>query len=60
MEKRTNEVAQALVNCFTSPNETDSNLESANIVDALFYLARSIQGVATEMRFANEKKSLYR
>lgn len=39
------EIAKALVEVFTSPNEVDSNLETANIVDGLFAIARALQGL---------------
>jgi hypothetical protein len=35
-------IAQAIGQNFTSPNELDRNLESANVVDGLFAIARSL------------------
>jgi hypothetical protein len=34
-------IAQAIRDCFISPNETDSNFEPCNIVDALCKIARA-------------------
>lgn len=35
-----------LGNCFVSPNESDSNGEEANIVDAIFAMSRSLREIA--------------
>jgi hypothetical protein len=35
-------VAEAILTVLVSPNESDSNLEAANVVDALFALARAV------------------
>lgn len=43
MEK---DVANALREVFISPNESDRNFESANVVDGLFAISRSIRRVA--------------
>lgn len=40
------EIAAAIENSFISPNESDSNFEAANVVDGLFAVARSINGLA--------------
>lgn len=40
------ELISAIDRNFTSPNESGSNLEPANIVDALIYLARAIDRLA--------------
>jgi hypothetical protein len=40
------QVATAVVQCFTSPNECDRNGETANVVDGLFAIARALDGVA--------------
>lgn len=40
------EVAQALYNTLISPNESDSNFESANVVDGLFAIARGLHHIA--------------
>lgn len=37
-------------NQFTSPNETDRNGEPANIVDALFAIARALADLADAVR----------
>ena len=39
-------VLEGLRYVFTSPNEADSNLETANIVDGLYRLARAIDRLA--------------
>ena len=39
-------VAAALQDVFISPNEADSNLEPANVVDGLFAIARAIHRLA--------------
>lgn len=38
--------ASAIESCFISPNECDSNLESANVVDGLFAIARAISDLS--------------
>ncbi len=46
-----NEVSEALLAVGISPNEADSNLEAANIVDGLYAIARAVNrhAEATEM-----------
>lgn len=39
-------IADALMNALVSPNESDRNLEAANIVDALFFVGRQIRVLA--------------
>lgn len=39
-------VADTLWNTLRSPNEVDSNLEAANVVDGLFAVARAISRLA--------------
>lgn len=41
------DVADALLSVFTSPNELDSNGEQANIVDVTAKLSRSARAIAT-------------
>ena len=41
------DIAQALQNVFISPNELDSNLEAANVVDGLYAISRSIRASQT-------------
>ena len=41
------QVAQAINDNFTSPNERDSNGEPANVVDGLFAIARAVARVAS-------------
>jgi hypothetical protein len=40
------EIAAALREVLVSPNESDRNLEAANIVDGLFAIARALERVA--------------
>jgi hypothetical protein len=40
------ELGKAVRDVFISPNECDSNGESANIVDGLYAVARAIRSVA--------------
>jgi hypothetical protein len=51
-------LADVLQAVFISPNETDSNLEPANIVDALCMLARAVNNLAAAIKdtdcFKNE------
>ena len=35
---------------FWSPNESDRNMEPANVVDGLFAIARGLQAVATAIK----------
>lgn len=46
-------IADAINLNFTSPNECDTNGESANVVDGLFCIARAIHKLAEAIR---EKK----
>jgi hypothetical protein len=39
-------IAAALRETLISPNESDQNLEAANVVDGLFAVARSLQSIA--------------
>lgn len=39
-------VAKALYGVLSSPNESDSNFEAANVVDAIFFLGRCAKKVA--------------
>lgn len=38
-----NNIAEALIRVLESPNETDRNMETANIVDGIYRLARAIE-----------------
>jgi len=52
-----NEIAEALIRVFESPNVTDSNLEDANIVDTLDDIARGLFFVGKQLKkIANEEK----
>lgn len=46
VNKREYTTAEAVRDTLISPNECDSNGESANVVDALFAIARSIRRLA--------------
>lgn len=43
-------LATAVRETLISPNEQDSNLEAANVVDALFAISRSLDRVASALR----------
>ncbi len=49
MEAMNNAIADALDRNLTSPNEADRNLESANVVDGLFAIARGLRHVANAL-----------
>ncbi len=40
--------------CFISPNECDSNLEPANVVDGLFAIARSINNLVEVIEYTKD------
>lgn len=46
----TPDVGEALLEAFISPNETDSNLEPANVVDGLFAIARAVDRLAEAIK----------
>lgn len=50
-------ISRALTSLFESPNECDSNLEPANVVDGLFAIARSIGKLADAVQEANQKST---
>ena len=45
-DKQLERLLEGLRYVFTSPNETDSNFETANIVDGMYRLARAIDRLA--------------
>ena len=45
MTAKDDALAAAIGYAFTSPNESDSNLETANIVDALYRVARALRAL---------------
>jgi hypothetical protein len=47
-------IAAALDRNLTSPNETDSNFEPANLVDAVFFLARQVRRAAESQATCSE------
>jgi hypothetical protein len=48
-------VETAILECFISPNESDRNMEAANVVDGLFAIARSISRVAEAIERLDDK-----
>ena len=46
MNDQTSKIASALYGVLESPNESDSNMEAANVVDGLFAIARSLDRCA--------------
>lgn len=46
-------LADAVYDAFISPNESDRNMEPANVVDGLFAIARSIAHLANAIRDVN-------
>ena len=52
-----NEIAEALIRVFESPNVSDSNYEAANIVDTLDDIARGLFAVVKQLKIiANKEK----
>ena len=49
------ELAKAVYDTLISPNEVDRNFESANVVDGLFAIARSIVRLAKAIEDTQEK-----
>lgn len=49
-------IAQVLLQTLISPNESDSNLEAANVVDGLFAIARSLGRVAKAIEETKTKE----
>lgn len=47
MSNEIDPVASAISQSFISPNESDKNLEPANVVDGLFAIARALDRIAT-------------
>jgi len=52
----TKRVMEAIRATLISPNECDSNMEAANVVDGLFAIARAINRVATAINDAGFDK----
>lgn len=50
MSREQDEIAKALWGVFMSPNELDRNMEAANVVDALYSIARGLYAVADAIR----------
>jgi hypothetical protein len=46
MNDQTSKIASALYGVLESPNESDRNMEAANVVDGLFAIARALDSVA--------------
>lgn len=47
-------IARAITGTLISPNETDSNLEPANVVDGLYAVARGLQHIAEALERGGE------
>jgi hypothetical protein len=47
------DIARAIADTLISPNETDANLEAANVVDGLFAIARSLSAAANHLGTGN-------
>jgi len=45
------ELAKALTEALFSPNEMDRNLECANVVDAMFAIARALDRIADQLKW---------
>lgn len=50
------ELEQAIREVFVSPNESDRNMEPANVVDGLFAIARALRDVAEAIRYTGRSK----
>ena len=48
------QIARALLETLISPNESDRNLEAANVVDGLFAIARAINGLSQALNHCHE------
>lgn len=48
-----------LVECLISPNESDRNMEPANVVDGLFAIARGLQAVAKAIHALGTNNAAY-
>ena len=57
LDEHSQGLQQALKAVFISPNESDSNLEPANVVDGLFAIARSIDRLADAVGHAADASS---
>jgi hypothetical protein len=51
MTVKHDQVADAILDTLISVNEHDSNLEAANVVDALFSIARSLSSLSTQVKY---------
>ena len=51
------QLAKAILDTLISPNESDRNMEAANVVDGLFAIARAIHRLAEAVEQANELKN---
>jgi len=49
------QIGKAIVRVLESPNEHDSNLEPANVVDGLYCIARALERIAVAIE-ATQKK----
>jgi hypothetical protein len=53
--KETDETTKAIRATLVSPNERDSNLEAANVVDGLFAIARALDRLAVAVEGAHRR-----
>ena len=51
-------ITEALRATFISPNESDRNGESANVVDGLFAIARSIENLTKAIEGKSEEEGI--
>ena len=54
-DKQVKMIMTAFRDVFISPNEMDSNSETANVVDGLYYIGRSIHYLAGEVEKLKEE-----
>ena len=54
-----NGTSAALLECLISPNEADSNLEPANVVDGLYAIARALHAVAEAIHALGTNHAAY-
>lgn len=50
------DIAEAVLFSLVSPNESDRNLEAANVVDGLFAIARGLHDVADAIRKSEKRE----
>jgi hypothetical protein len=55
-KSRETTIAEAIGSCLISPNESDSNLEAANVVDGLFFIGRALHRIADAIEAIRERE----